>query len=110
MDDNRYINLDRARFRLFLEDLDDAEVRHISEIIQTVCVSVYGELGSFEVTTLSELNDDRQAWDTPILPALLRVSPRPEKRYFGDLIDSNRLHNLLVEDRAELAQRNPPRA
>lgn len=94
--------MNRARFRLFLDDVDEAEIRHASEIIQTVCISVYGELESFDVVTLTELAQDRQAHNVPIVPALLRVTPRPEKRYFGDLMDSNRLHNLLSEDKNSL--------
>ena len=92
--------LPTASFKFYLSSNDRDAQTHIIDSVETVCASVFPGPASFEVVFSSEDAELPEKATIMITPSLVRLSPGPEKRYFGDFSDPERLHVLLSEDRA----------
>lgn len=84
-------------FRLYLQTSSLTTQNHLIDAVHTVCASVYHQVDQFEVVDAD--THDHATDNIRVRPALVRVSPKPERYYFGDLTDPERLHAVLSEDR-----------
>ncbi len=86
--------ISKYELKLFIAGLNPGSVRAI-ENIREICDSFLGENYDLEVIDIYQQRHFIKEMAILAVPTLVRISPVPQKRIIGDMLDKDRLIDVL---------------